>query len=113
MLAEISHVLVRLCSDDKHLTFTRLTCRLPFCLHYRPGITLVTLQQILMKVQAAFSMFLTLRKTFRFFFLICEHNIKQLQEEEHGPEMQHGLQVLKYLLCDFHMVTQMQADSTF
>ena len=48
-----------------------------------------------------------------FFFLICEHNIKQLQEEEHGPEMEHGLQVLKYLLCDFHMVTQMQADSTF
>lgn len=26
--------------------------------------------------------------------------------------MEHGLQVLKYLLCDFHMVTQMQADST-
>lgn len=64
---------------------------------------------------ATFSMFLTLRKTFRFFFFkkICEHNIKQLQEEEHGPEMEHGLQVLKYLLCDFHMVTQMQADSTF
>lgn len=27
--------------------------------------------------------------------------------------MEHGLQVLKYLPCDFHMVTQMQADSTF
>lgn len=76
-----------------------------------------SLQQILMKVHGRFLYvpYTTLRRTFRFFFFfkICEHNIKQLQEEEHGPEMEHGLQVLKYLLCDFHMVTQMQADCTF